>query len=123
AGPSLDTTDAGRKTFYSPDISYFGNAWTSYPVLYFGTGDRAHPRLRMISNRFYALADHAAADGEVLDETDLFNLTCDELDDNADADGDGDSDDDDATAQNDIRAIMLLQEPCRGFYRVGVFTG
>ncbi|MBW2343623.1 MAG: hypothetical protein JRF53_06355, partial [Deltaproteobacteria bacterium] len=116
--PSLDDTDAGRKAFYSPDISYYGNAWTSYPVLYFGTGDRAHPRLRMISNRFYAVADHDAADGEVLDETDLFNLTCDELDDNADANGDGTVDKDDTTLQNQIRAIMQLQEPCRGFYRV-----
>jgi len=118
AGPGLDATDTVRKAFYSPDISYYGNAWTSYPVLYFGTGDRAHPRLRMISNRFYALADHDAADGEVLDETDLFNLTCDELDDNADANGDGTVDDDDATVQANIKAIMQLQNPCRGFYRV-----
>ena len=115
---SLVSSDRGRKAFYSPDISYFGTEWTTYPVLYFGTGDRAHPRLRMISNRFYAVADRAATDGQVLDETDLLNLTCDELDDDADADGDGDVDDDDAIIQENLKGILRDQSPCRGFYRI-----
>ncbi|MBW2109804.1 MAG: hypothetical protein JRI36_14250, partial [Deltaproteobacteria bacterium] len=38
-GGTLNTGDQGRKMFYSPDVSYYGNCWTSKPVLYFGTGD------------------------------------------------------------------------------------
>jgi len=106
AGPSLVSTDAGRKTFYSPDISYFGNDWTSWPVLYFGTGDREHPRYTMISNRFYVVTD----DGTFADETDLLNLTCDELD-------------TDATIAPEVKEALsnILTgggTPVRGWYRV-----
>jgi type IV pilus assembly protein PilY1 len=76
--PSPDG-DAGRKMFYSPDVSLFGNDWTSKPVLYVGTGDRQHARYTMISNRMYFVSDT----GTLADETDLLNLTCDELDVNA----------------------------------------
>jgi type IV pilus assembly protein PilY1 len=68
--------DAGRKMFYSPDVSLFGNDWTSKPVLYFGTGDRQHARYAMIHNRIYFVSDT----GTLADETDLLNLTCNELD-------------------------------------------
>jgi len=61
---SLDPTDAGRKMFYSPDVSYLGNDWTSQPVLYVGTGDRQHARYTMISNRMYYVSDT----GETADE-------------------------------------------------------
>jgi type IV pilus assembly protein PilY1 len=114
AGASLNSADTGRKTFYSPDVSYFGNCWTSKPVLYFGTGDRAHPRYAMISNRFYTVADHDS----LTNETDLLNLTCDELDDNADADGDGDVDSDDAIRNQDLTSILSNESACRGFFRV-----
>jgi Tfp pilus tip-associated adhesin PilY1 len=113
---SLDATDAGRKTFYSPDIS-FGNDWAlGLPVLYFGTGDREHPTYRMISNRLYAVTD---ADSSA-DETDLLNLTCDELDRNADADGDGDFDTDDVDIQNTLANLLYDYENngLRGLYRV-----
>ena len=81
---TLDTADAGRKMFYSPDVSFFGNDWTSNPVFYVGTGDRQHPRYAMISNRMYYVTDT----GSVADETDLLNLTCDELDEDATVDAD-----------------------------------
>jgi len=73
---ALLSTDAGRKMFYSPDVSLFGNDWTSKPVLYVGTGDRQHARYTMISNRMYFVTDT----GTLADETDLLNLTCNELD-------------------------------------------
>ena len=111
---TIPPDDTGRKTFYSPDVSYFGNCWTSKPVLYFGTGDRAHPRYAMISNRFYTVADHNTP----TDETDLLNLTCDELDENADSDGDGDVDTDDGTRKDELEIKLRDENACRGFFRV-----
>lgn len=113
--PGYDITDQGRKTFYSPDISLFGNEWTNKPVLYFGTGDRAHPRYSMISNRFYVVADMDS----FTDETDLLNLTCDELDINSDADNDGEPDDaeDDDIVRSDLRSL-LVDNTVDGFYRM-----
>jgi Tfp pilus tip-associated adhesin PilY1 len=116
AAASLDATDAGRKTFYSPDVS-FGNDWAlGLPVLYFGTGDREHPTYRMISNRLYVVTDTDSS----ADETDLLNLTCDELDRNADADGDGDFDTDDVSIQNTLANLLYDHEnnDIRGLYRV-----
>jgi type IV pilus assembly protein PilY1 len=114
AGGTLNTADQARKMFYAPDVSYFGNCWTSKPVLYFGTGDRAHPRYAMTSNRFYVVADH----NTLTDENSLLNLTCDELDDQADADGDGDVDVDDATRKEALMQILNDESICSGFYRV-----
>ena len=103
---TLNAADAGRKMFYSPDVSLFGNDWTSQPLLYVGTGDRQHPRYTMISNRLYFVTDT----GSVADETDLLNLTCNELD-------------DDATVDPDTKAALrnILEagsNSVRGFYRV-----
>ena len=107
--------DCGRKTFYSPDVT-LGNEWSSDPVLYFGTGDRAHPRYRMISNRFYMVTD----DDTLADETDLLNLTCNELDQDADSDHDGDVDDTDYTVQNALKDLLWQHEAngLRGAYRI-----
>jgi type IV pilus assembly protein PilY1 len=122
AGAQENSIDQGRKVFYSPDLSFDGTCWTQRPVLYFGTGDRAHPRYTIISNRFYAVADYDS----LTRETDLLNLTCNELDDQADADGDGilelvPPDDDDALRKDSLKAILknlVPGSPCRGFYRV-----
>ncbi|MGD9160527.1 MAG: hypothetical protein PVG39_19075, partial [Desulfobacteraceae bacterium] len=113
--PGFDNTDQGRKTFYSPDISFYGNEWTNKPVLYFGTGDRAHPRYTMISNRFYAVADT----GSLIYETDLLNLTCNELDVDADADNDGVAHDeaDDESVQEKLKALFYNKK-VNGFYRI-----
>jgi Tfp pilus tip-associated adhesin PilY1 len=103
---SLVSTDAGRKMFYSPDVSLFGNDWTSKPVLYVGTGDRQHATYTMISNRMYFVTDA----GTLADETDLLNLTCDELDDEATVDLD---------TKTALRNILLNgTNSVRGFYRV-----
>jgi type IV pilus assembly protein PilY1 len=103
---SLNTADAGRKMFYSPDVSLSGNDWTSKPVLYVGTGDRQHPRYTMISNRMYFVTDTDT----VADETDLLNLTCNELDDDATVDPDT------KLALRNILASGV--NGVRGFYRV-----
>jgi len=103
---SLVSADAGRKMFYSPDVSLFGNEWTSRPVLYVGTGDRQHATYTMISNRMYFVTDT----GTAADETDLLNLTCDELDDEATVDLD---------TKTALRNILLNgTNSVRGFYRV-----
>jgi len=109
---ALDTTDAGRKMFYSPDVSLFGNDWTSRPVLYVGTGDRQHARYTMISNRMYFVSDTvpSSGSGTVADETDLLNLTCNELDDEATVAAD---------TKTALRNILLNgTNSVRGFYRV-----
>jgi Tfp pilus tip-associated adhesin PilY1 len=98
--------DAGRKMFYSPDVSLGGNDWTGRPVLYVGTGDRQHARYTMISNRIYFVTDT----GTLADETDLLNLTCNELDVNAMVT---------AETKRDLRTILLNgTNSVRGFYRV-----
>lgn len=120
---SLDSSDYGRKVFYSPDVSYYGNAWTDYPTLYFGTGDRAHPRyISSYENRFYAFSDTSVH----ADETDLLNLTCDEMDTNADTDLDGDVDATDETTRQNLYDILYgstnypagTSGYCRGWYKV-----
>ncbi len=113
--PSLNYKDQGRKTFYSPDISFAGNEWTNRPVLYFGTGDRAHPRFTMISNRFYTVADTDS----LVYETELLNLTCNELDHDADTDSDGAVDDksDDEATRNELRSLFH-EKKVKGFYRI-----
>ena len=112
---ALNNADGGRKMFYSPDINYFGNDWSTNPVLYFGTGDRAHPRYAMISNRIYLVTD----DDTLAYETDLLNVTCDELDDDADADGDGAIDDDDDRIRDAMYDILGNgSQYVRGLYKV-----
>jgi type IV pilus assembly protein PilY1 len=110
---SLVSADAGRKAFYSPDVSFGGNDWTVDPVLYFGTGDREHPRYAMVSNRIYFISDT----NSFTDETNLVNLTCDELDLNADADHNGTVDADDATAQSALKNL-LYSGAATGFYKI-----
>jgi Tfp pilus tip-associated adhesin PilY1 len=126
--PSLDISDQGRKMFYSPDISLGGNDWSRWPVLYFGTGDRSHPNyVSSYHNRFYVVSDT----GATADETYLLNLTCDELDSNADTNQNriletgGFQTDADLSARNTLYAILNGNQHypdgtsvCRGWYRV-----
>jgi hypothetical protein len=73
----------------------------------------------MISNRFYVVTDNDS----LADERDLINLTCNELDDQADADGDGlleyaDDYDDDPVRQRELIAVLQNESLSRGWYRV-----
>ena len=70
----LNTSDQGRKVFYSPAVSWGGSCTyftdgnyrysnTSFygtgniTSLFFGTGDREHPTYTMVKDRFYAVYD------------------------------------------------------------------
>jgi type IV pilus assembly protein PilY1 len=126
--PALNPSDSGRKLFHSPDVSYMGTDWTDDPVLYFVTGDRVHPRyIPAYENRLYVVSDS----GFPANETDLINLTCDELDDYADVNQDGILEYGDAP--NNLDGLLqnrLLEflygvwdypasgKRCRGWYRV-----
>ncbi|MGX9365531.1 pilus assembly protein [Desulfoplanes sp. PS50] len=78
-----DSSDRFRKCFATPEVSYAGDCSTDRPVIYFGTGDKAQPKSSAVSNRFYAVFDMSHnASMLPLDETDLLNITCDELDSN-----------------------------------------
>jgi len=126
--PSLNALDRGRKTFYSPDVSYMGSGWTDSPVLFLGTGDKAHPMtIPPYQNRFYAFSDTDA----LADETHLLNLTCNELYGHADVNLNGilelggENGNADVTLQEKLRHILhgktgypAPDERCRGWYRV-----
>lgn len=101
------TTDRGRKVFYGPAISWKGvgryldhtnyyYATTDFSGtdliagLYFGTGDREHPTYQIVQDRIYAVYDDSsvaavssgsdiAVSSAPYNESDLLNLTCDEL--------------------------------------------
>ncbi|MCF8056124.1 MAG: hypothetical protein K9K37_05755 [Desulfocapsa sp.] len=105
-----DNSDPWRKSFYSPSISWGGscryfdkgnyipldNITTFYGTteiasLFFGTGDREHPKYTMIRNRMYGVYDDSTVDAvQGVDpvtvstvpysEKHLLNLSCDELD-------------------------------------------
>lgn len=109
----MNINDQGRKAFYPPAVSWggtkgyfeagnyyfpnadgtFGNMGTM-ASLFFGTGDREHPKYTTIRNRFYAIYDDSSVTatrntGESMEvssapykENNLLNLTCDELGDN-----------------------------------------
>jgi len=107
--PADDFSDQGRKTFYPPAISwggskgYFETGNFYFPdvsfdtknkmaSVFFGTGDREHPKYTMIRNRFYAIYDDSSMTARNTNtnqevtitsapyfEKDLLNLTCDEL--------------------------------------------
>lgn len=89
SGGSLLTADKGRKMFYSPAVTLLGNCnyvdssgtthdYQTY-MLFAGTGDREKPKSTNIHDRIYALVDAAPA-GTTLNESDLTNVTDDELD-------------------------------------------
>ncbi len=66
---------AGRKIFYPPDVSLEKD----YEMVFFATGDRAHPKNGTPINRFYAVKDTNPV--STLDEGDLKDVTDDCLQD------------------------------------------
>ena len=81
-GDDPNVLEQGRKTFYSPTIAWGGtgsyfdannyrftdedgtaatfNGTDRIATLYFGTGDREHPRYTIVRNRMYAIFDDSA---------------------------------------------------------------
>ena len=76
----LFTAGSGTKIFYPPDVTLEWNSTTrqGYEMLFFGTGDREHPKELTVTNRFYGIKDKS--DGRALTESDLYDVTSDELD-------------------------------------------
>jgi type IV pilus assembly protein PilY1 len=67
-----------RKVFYPPDVT-LENDGRYYEMLFFGTGDREHPKDSTVINRLYAMKDRDVP--SVLSENDLVNVTEDILQD------------------------------------------
>jgi type IV pilus assembly protein PilY1 len=75
----LFTGPSGAKIFYPPDVTLEWNSTTrrGYEMLFIGTGDREHPKETTAINRLYAIKDKS--DGRTLSESDLYDVTSDEL--------------------------------------------
>ncbi len=73
------TSAAGTKIFYPPDVTLEWSSVThqGYERLFFGTGDREHPTETTVANRLYAVKDTSS--GTTLTESDLYDVTSDEL--------------------------------------------
>lgn len=69
----LFTGPSGTKIFYPPDVTFEKTS----EMLFFGTGDREHPKDLTVANRFYAIKDKSNA--SELTESDLYDVTTDEL--------------------------------------------
>ncbi|MGQ9509653.1 MAG: PilC/PilY family type IV pilus protein [Thermodesulfobacteriota bacterium] len=76
SNPGADGT-TGRKIFYPPDVTLEKSAMGIYEMLFFGTGDREHPKDGTVINRIYAIKDRSLPG--VLKEMDLIDVTSDEL--------------------------------------------
>jgi type IV pilus assembly protein PilY1 len=67
-----------RKIFYPPDVTLERDS-TDYEMIFFGTGDREHPKESTTVNRIYAVKDKNSS--TPLTETDLVDVTLDLLQD------------------------------------------
>jgi type IV pilus assembly protein PilY1 len=67
-----------RKIFYPPDVTLEKDSG-NYEMVFFGTGDREHPKATTNVNRLYAVKDKNPA--SALTETDLLDVTLDLLQD------------------------------------------
>ena len=74
---------------------------------------REHPKLNMISDRFYTVIDS----GTLYNEGDLLNLTCNELDKEADIVAPAGFDSADAAKQDALKAL-LQNGTAKGFYKI-----
>jgi type IV pilus assembly protein PilY1 len=72
----LFTAPSGTKIFYPPDVTLEWNSG-AYEMLFFGTGDREHPKDSTVADRFYSIKDKSEAG--TLTEDNLYDLTSDEL--------------------------------------------
>ncbi|MCJ7784907.1 MAG: hypothetical protein MUP41_13320, partial [Desulfobacterales bacterium] len=75
----LFTASSGTKIFYPPDMTleWDSTSRRGYEMLFFGTGDREHPKETTSADRFYAIKDKS--DARALTESDLYDVTTDEL--------------------------------------------
>jgi type IV pilus assembly protein PilY1 len=64
--------NAGRKIFYPPDVTLENDSGL-YETLFFGTGDREHPKESTVINRLYSVKDKSLSG--TLTENDLVDVT------------------------------------------------
>jgi len=69
SNPGRDGT-TGRKIFYPPDVTLEKDT-SNYEMLFFGTGDREHPKEPTVINRLYALKDKNPSTALTEQENDL----------------------------------------------------
>lgn len=75
-GKIIFTAPSGSKIFYPPDVTLEKDN-VIFEMLFFGTGDREHPKDATIVNRFYAIKDKNPS--TPLTESNLVNVTSDLL--------------------------------------------
>jgi len=71
------SSDIGRKNFSKLSVT----RESQYSGIYFGTGDRAHPLNRAVTDRLYGLFDRGQSTSSSITETNLVDVTLDELQD------------------------------------------
>jgi type IV pilus assembly protein PilY1 len=64
--------NAGRKIFYPPEVTLENDSGL-YETLFFGTGDREHPKENTVINRLYSVKDKSLS--ATLTENDLVDVT------------------------------------------------
>ncbi len=94
-------SDVGRKLFYRPAVAYVNGL----PMLWFGSGDRAHPLNHDVVDRMYMLIDRGQVTSDGINETRMTDLTANQL-----QDGNPNND-------NELlcRLGKLTGDPCAGF--------
>jgi type IV pilus assembly protein PilY1 len=68
-----------RKIFYPPDVTLEKDSYSYYEMVFFGTGDREHPKKTTVMNRIYSVKDKNPSTS--LTESDLVDVTLDLLQD------------------------------------------
>jgi type IV pilus assembly protein PilY1 len=97
---SNQLTDDRRKIFYPPDVTLEKDSG-NYEMLFFGTGDREHPKESANVNRLYSVKDKNSL--TVLTENDLVDVTQDLLQ-------------DPSTSPTDQTAILNALDNKEGWY-------
>jgi type IV pilus assembly protein PilY1 len=82
-GGTLNTSDTGRKIFYKPSVV----SEAGYTMIFFGTGDREHPRNLAVTDRIYALKDKGQQTSDNITESNLMDVTLDALQTTTDTSG------------------------------------
>jgi len=102
SNPGRDGT-TGRKIFYLPDVTLEKDT-SDYEMLFFGTGDREHPKESAVINRLYALKDKNSSTALTEQESDLLlDITQDLLQ-------------DPSTSQEDKNAILEQLRAGNGWF-------
>ena len=101
-----DGLDVGRKIFYKPTATIYGDD----TFIYFGTGDREHPLNTAVVDRFYVVRDRENEETNIwpLDESDLVDVTTNRL---QEADFSPTYDGDGNPTNSDAQLLSSLTEP------------